>query len=348
MKVSQSEFGVYNNAPVSLFTLTNGNGMEVKVSNYGATITSITVPTATGEREQLVCGFDTFENYFSNEYIENAPYFGCTVGRYSSQIKNAVFVLDRNVYELAKNCGENNLHGGKDGFDKKMWKAEVVTADDEVTIKLSLESPAFEEGFPGNVVVFVFISLLKDNVVRVRYSADTDADTPLSLTNHTYFNLSGFKSDIQNHTVSIKASHKLFMDDTGAATGDIENLDNRVDDLRKPKEIGEVQQTMSDGFEHYYIFDKKDGLIEKVAHFNCEESNRSLEIYTSEPGMLFYTGKYTSDALSRESGEQFGKYRAFCCETHRYPNGPNIEKSPRSITKSSEQYESETIFKFSF
>jgi aldose 1-epimerase len=344
MKVSQTEFGIHNNTPVTLFTLSNDNGMEVKITNYGATITSITVPTASGERDQLVCGFDTFENYFSKEYIKNAPYFGCTVGRYSSQIKDATFVLNAKVYELAKNCGENNLHGGKEGFDKKIWKAEITNA----SIKFSRVSAAFEEGFPGNVTICIFFSLSDNNELSVRYSATTDADTPLSLTNHTYFNLSGFRSDIQNHTVNIKAGHKLSMDETGAATGDIENLDSKVDDLRETKTIKSVHEAMNDGFEHYYVFDKNNFELEKVADFTCDETNRSLEIFTSEPGMLLYTGKYTSDTLQRESGEQYGKYRAFCCETHRYPNGPNILNSPKSITKSSEHYESETVFKFSF
>ncbi|MGM8362075.1 aldose epimerase family protein [Flavobacterium sp. ARAG 55.4] len=348
MHTTQSDFATYNNKAIELFTLTNDNGMTVKIMNYGATITSITIPTGDGKREELVCGFEKFDNYFSENYTSNAPYFGSIVGRYSSQIKDAKFNLNGKEYKLAANCGNNNLHGGNIGFDKKIWEAEAIGSNEAAVVKMSLLSNHLEEGFPGNVVVQVWFSLNNANELSIKYQANSDADTPLSLTNHTYFNLSGFADSIENHSVQIKASKKLAMDETGAATGEIINLDGQVDDLRKPQLIKEIHNKMHDGFEHYYIFDKNNFELEKVAEINCNENGRKLEISSSEPGMLFYTGKYTSDTIVRETGEQYGKFRAFCCETHRYPNGINMTEAPRCITNAGDTFESETIYKLTF
>ncbi|WP_163399659.1 aldose epimerase family protein [Flavobacterium fluviatile] len=348
MEVTKSKFGTHHNKEVSQYTLSNDNGMVVKIMDFGATITSITVPNSDGSRDELVCGFEKFESYFSEEYKNNAPYFGSIVGRYSSQIKDSKFTLNGKEYLLTANCGNNNLHGGAVGFDKKMWESEIQMNGDKVGVKMSLLSTDLEEGFPGNVKVFCFYSLDNDNVLSVRYLASTDADTPLSLTNHAYFNLSGFTNSIENHTVTVAAAKKLEIDHTGAATGKVVDLEGQVDDLRFTQKIADLHAKMKDGFEHYFIFDKNNFELEQVAEFQCAEKNRSLTVFTAEPGMLFYTGKYTSDALQRETGEKYGKYRGFCCETHRYPNGMNISNSPKSITKKDEDFQSETIFKFSF
>ncbi|WP_366182515.1 aldose epimerase family protein [Flavobacterium ovatum] len=348
MQATKSNFATHNNQEIDLFTLTNDNGMTVKIMNYGATITSISVPNQDGTRDELVCGFENFDNYFSESYTSNAPYFGSIVGRYSSQIKNSKFSLNGKEYALAANCGANNLHGGVVGYDKKIWHAETIQTEAASVVKMSLLSNHLEEGFPGNVVVQVWFSLNNANELSIKYQANSDADTPLSLTNHTYFNLSGFSDSIESHSVQVHAGKKLAMDDTGAATGEIVNLDGQQDDLRTTQTIKEVHTKMNDGFEHYYIFDKNNFELEKVAEINCPSNGRKLEISSSEPGMLFYTGKYTSDAIVRETGEKFGKYRAFCCETHRYPNGINMENAPNCITKAGETFESETVFKLSF
>ncbi|MCW2121220.1 aldose epimerase family protein [Flavobacterium sp. 7A] len=348
MQATKSNFATHNNQEIDLFTLTNDNGMTVKIMNYGSTITSITVPNQDGTRDELVCGFENFDNYFSKDYAANAPYFGSIVGRYSSQIKDAKFTLNGKQYELAPNCGDNNLHGGVLGFDKKIWTVETSNLKDATGVKMSLISNHLEEGFPGNVVIQVSFSLNNANELSIKYQANPDADTPLSLTNHTYFNLSGFADSIEHHSVQVQAGKKLSMDDTGAATGEIVNLDGQKDDLRTTQTIKDVHIKMNDGFEHYYIFDKNNFELEKVAEINCPANGRKLEISSSEPGMLFYTGKYTSDAIVRETGEQFGKFRAFCCETHRYPNGINMENAPKCITKAGETFESETVFKLSF
>ena len=345
MNFTKSNFGTLDGQQVSLYTLKNEHGMEVKISDYGATITSIKMPNQEGILEEITCGFDTFESYFSAAYQANAPYFGGTVGRYTSQIKDATFTLHGKVYQLAKNVGNNNLHGGKVGFDKRMWAAALIEAEDQVKLEMTLLSQDMEEGFPGNVTVRVTFLLNNDNELAINYYATSDQDTPFSITNHTYFNLSGFSTSIENHSVQVLADKRQVWDDSGAATGELISVVGAPDDLRNIQTIQAVHEAMGDGFEHYYIFDKKGFQLEKVAEINCQESGRTLEVITTEPGMLFYTGKYTSDHLKRESGEVYGKYRGFCCETHRYPNGPNIE-SPQSILKAGEAFVSTTIFRF--
>lgn len=346
MSVTKTSFGNYNDVDIQQFTLSNDNGMAVKITNYGATITSLKVPVD-GELREVACGFDALSGYFSEDYKNNAPYFGCTVGRYCSQIKDSKFTLNDKTYSLADNCGPNNLHGGAVGFDKKIWDAEVITIQGaSAALKMRLKSKDLEEGFPGNVDVSVVFSINNANELHINYEATPDADTPLSLTNHTYFNLSGFSESIENHKAQVNTNKRLETDETGAATGVILTLNNKADDLRQPKRIADVHQAMGDGFEHFYVFDNPNANLIQTAVITNSVGDLSLEVYSTEPSMLLYTGKYTSNDLKREDGTQFGKYRGFCCETHRYPNGPNIKNSPGSITKAGETFTSTTIFKF--
>jgi len=347
MSYTKSNFGQYEGNVVELFTLSNDNGIKVKITNYGATITSIKVPDKDGHIEEIACGFDSFEGYFSEAYQANAPYFGGTVGRYTSQIKDAKFTLHEVEYQLEKNVGNNNLHGGKVGFDKRMWEGKFIEAEGFTKLEMTLLSADMEEGFPGNVSVKVTFSLNNNNELKIDYQASSDQDTPFSITNHSYFNLSGFRSSIENHLVQIQADKRQEWDETGAATGTIISVEAAPDDLRTSKTIKSVQAEMGDGFEHYYVFDEKGFNLAEVAEIKCLESGRSMKVATSEPGMLFYTGKYTADNLQRESGENYGKYMGFCFETHRYPNGPNID-SPKSILKAGELFSSTTIFSFNW
>ena len=347
MKTTQTDFGVLDGETIHQYTLENDNGLTVKISNYGATITSILLPQKEGNTEEIVCGFDSFNGYFSDAYKANAPYFGGTVGRYCSQIKDAKFSLNGKEYELAKIVGENNLHGGKVGFDKKVWQVNSFS-NDAARIEMELKSEHLEEGFPGNVTVKVTFSLTDDNELKIEYRAISDQDTPFTITNHTYFNLSGFSENIEGHSVMVNSDRKQVWDETGAATGENVSVDGKADDLRSEKTIKEVHDAMGDGFEHFYLFEDKGFKLDKVAEIKEPKSGRSMEVFTSEPGMLLYTGKYTSDELKRESGLQYGKYRGFCCETHRYPNGMNIPDAPKSILRAGESYDSTTIFKFNW
>lgn len=342
MRIETVSFGNYQGEDVKVFSLKNENGMEVKITNYGATVTSLLVPNKKGEIQNIACGFDTLDGYFDEKYVANSPYFGGTIGRYCSQIKNAKFTLNGKEYALAPNCGDNNLHGGTVGFDKRIWGVKEL----ENSLEMSLYSKDLEEGFPGNVAVSVIFTLTANNELKIDYKATPDQDTPLSLTNHTYFNLDAFSNTVENHIAKVHTDKRQAMDATGAGTGEIVNVAGAADDLRDGKIIGDVHTSLNDGFEHFYVFDNSDFNLQEVAKISSENSGRSLTVFSTEPCMLLYTGKYTSDEIKRENGEQYGKYRGFCCETHRYQNGPNIENSPKSITKAGEEFKSTTVFKF--
>lgn len=347
MKIAKLPFGKIEGHEIDQYILSNDK-MNMKVINYGATITSIEVPDKDGNLLSIACGFDRLEDYFSEEYKANAPYFGSTVGRYCSQIKDARFELQGTTYKLADNCGPNNLHGGITGFDKKIWNAVPFEADNTVGVTFTLISKDLEEGFPGNVKAEVQMILTKDNEIVLNYSATTDKATPLSMTNHTYFNLSGFTRSVEDFTVKVNTNDLLELDETGAATGAVVDVSGTIEDLRNGKEIRKVHAELGVGFEHFYVFDNPDLELNEVAEIKDLASGIRLEVRSTEPCMLFYTSKYTSDDLQRNAKEQYGKYRGFCCETHRWQNGPNIEGAPGVVTTPEHPFQSKTIFKLNF
>jgi aldose 1-epimerase len=339
----KTSFGKLNNEEIHLYTLSNKNGMEVKVTNYGATITSITVPSSTG-RDELVAGFDSIEGYQSEAYKANAPYFGCTVGRVASIIKDSSFTLHGEKYKLAANAGSDQLHGGPNAFDKKLWNVNQKDGNIEMTIF----SPDGENGFPGNVNIKVTFSLDNSNALSIKYEGTTDKDTPISLTNHSYFNLNGFQDTIAKHKVQIAASKALETDADFAPIGKIHAVEGTAGDLRKATFLSKAFAKSDSGILQYYVFDDKKSDLKQVASVEDQLTGRRMSVWTTEPGMLLYTGFFTSDELKRENGLQYGSLRAFCCETSRCPNGVNDDKLPGTITKGGEIFESETVFKFSF
>lgn len=342
MLTTNNEFGIYQNQQVALYTLENKNGMKVKITNYGATITSISVLNTEGQRQELACGFDNFDGYFGEDYKANAPYFGCTVGRFASRIKDGEFHIDEQEYTVAVNNGSNHLHGGLVGFDKKVWQAK---SNDNESVTMSLTSPHMEEGYPGEVKIRATFRLTEENEIIIQYEATTDRTTPLSLTNHTYFNLSGFEQTIENHIAQVDAAEFLQPDETNVPVGEVVKVEGTVADLRAGLKLGDSLAQMETGFEHYYTFGKTVNELKKVANFKDPQSDRILEIKTTEPGALFYTGYFTSDKLQRENGDQYGRYRAFCFETSRYPNGPNLTNQGGAVTQAGETYQSTTVFK---
>lgn len=347
-KFEQFDFGVFESQSVEQYVLSNDNGMTVKVASYGATITSISVPNKDGGVKEIAAGFDTLEGYFSEDYRANAPYFGCTVGRFASRIKDGKFSINGEAYTLACNDGSNHLHGGLKGLDKRVWTLKKAWQSEHKSgIALSIQSPDMEEGFPGNITVTVYITLSNENEIVFEYEAETDKTTPLSFTNHTYFNLSGFKNTIENHKARIIADSFLAPDETNVPVGEIAEVKGTVADLNEGKVLKEAFSELETGFEHYYAFDKKTEL-RKVAEFSDTDSGTTLEVATTEPGALFYTGYFTSDKLKRENGDQFGRYRALCFETHKYPNGPNIEGAPDALTHPDEAFKSTTIYRLSW
>jgi aldose 1-epimerase len=321
--------------------------MIVKITNYGGIVTSMVVPDQNGKAEDIVCGFDTLDGYFSDAYSANSPYFGCLVGRYAARVKDGKFSIGGTDYQVHTNDGPNHLHGGVKAFDKRVWAAEVLEDAEAVGLKLSLKSPDGDGGYPGNLEVTVTYRLNNNNEFSIEYSAVTDKATPLSLTNHTYFNLNAFEGKILDHQASIASDKFLVPDASNVPVGEEQLVAGTVWDYNQAKPIGDVFTESEMGFETYYVFSKALGSFAKVAEFSDASSGRKLEVSTSEPGMLFYTGFYTSDELQRESGAKFGQFKGFCCETSRYPNGPNIAGAPDSVLQPGVTYQSRTVFKLS-
>ncbi len=346
MDIQQEPFGEFEGQAVARISLQNDNGVTVRVITYGGTVTSILVPDQEGNASDIVCGFDTLEGYFS-VYKANSPYFGCLVGRYAARIKDGKFSLDGQDHQLATNDGPNHLHGGIKGFDKRVWEVQQTEQQDEyVSLTLSLQSADGEESFPGTLDVSVEYRLTNDNELQIHYNAKSDKATPVSLTNHTYFNLNGFKSNILDHRFQLDSDRYLVPDDSNVPVGQEASVAGTAADFNSEKRIGDAFDELPMGFEHYYVFKKPDGELQKVARVVDPDSGRSLEVWSTEPGTLFYTGRYTSDNLARENGDQFGQFRAFCVETSKFPNGPNLDQSPRSVLKPGETYRDTTIYRF--
>ena len=228
-----------------------------------------------------------------------------------------------------------------------MWNATTYETDAGVGIRLSLTSPDGDEGYPGNLEVEVDYCLTHDNALLINYKGKSDQDTPLSLTNHSYFNLTGFKSDIKDHELKLAASEFLLPDDTNVPVGHVASVGS-ITDFTAQRSLRSAFNDLENGFEHYYVFDDQSHTLREVACVYEPTSGRKMVVKTTEPGTLFYTGFYTSDALKRSENVRFGQFRALCLETSKYPNGPNISGSPRSVTAAGETYRETTEFQFSW
>ncbi len=343
MSIEKSQFGALpTGEAVTKYTLKNEAGMELQVMDYGATVTSILIPNADGTKDNIVCGFNSVEGYFTPEYMANAPFFGSTVGRYCSIITEAQY----EDVKLTANNGTHNLHGGVVGFDKRMWTLKS-SCDSSVTFALVSEDG--DQGYPGEVEAEVTMSLSADNCITYSYKATSTKRTAFAMTNHSYYNLSGFRESIESHTIQIDSTTRIPLCIEGTFEGVQVSTAGQVDDLTTPKVVGDVHAAMGTGFEHYMLY--AGGLTKeprKVGEFAYPAMGRKVEIFTTEHGGLFYTGMYTSDELQRESGEKFGKYRGLCLETHRIPNGPNLAGAPDVMLEPGQTFESATSFKFSF
>ncbi|MEQ8837557.1 MAG: aldose epimerase family protein, partial [Lacipirellulaceae bacterium] len=266
MNISKAPFGDHNGTPVELYTLENDNGITVKITTYGGTVTSLVAPDKNGNRGDIACGFDTLAGYFSDDYKANSPYFGCLVGRYAARIKDGKFTVDGQEHQVATNDGPNHLHGGIVGFDKVVWNADDArTEDNAAVLVLSRTSPDGEESFPGNLEVTVEYRLNNDNELRIFYSAKTDKATPVSLTNHTYFNLNSFQDKILDHHLKLNSDRYLVPDETNVPVGEEAKVAGTVCDFNTAKRIGDAFEELPMGFEHFYAFDNPSGELQKIA-----------------------------------------------------------------------------------
>lgn len=349
MKIKKRPFGMVDGKPVDLFVLENSNHLEMKVTNYGGIVVSLVVPDRDGNMDDIVLGYNQLE-----AYVKHNPYFGAIIGRYGNRIGNAQFTLEGQKYTLAKNDGENNLHGGIKGFDKVVWDAKPVMDDDYVGLILKYLSKDGEEGFPGNLDVTVKYILNNDNEFRIDYRATTDKTTIVNLTNHSYFNLAGEGSgDILGHEVVINAERFTPVDETLIPTGELAPVEGTPMDFRIPTAIGAridadyEQLKIGKGYDHNFVLNKdQEGAMTLAATAYEPASGRFMEVFTTEPGMQFYTGNFLNGMIGK-SGKPYNFRNAFCFETQHFPDSPNKPEFPSVVLRPGEEYKTTTIYKFS-
>jgi len=320
--------------------LTNTKGTYVKVYNYGTIISKFVVTNKQGEKQDIVLGFDDFDQYLSEGYQENYPYLGAVIGRYANRIKDGRFNLEGLDYQLAKNTGYDCLHGGKTGFDSRVWEV-LSTIDPSVTMRYV--SPAAEEGFPGNLVVELTFKLTDEDELILDYKATTDAVTPINLTHHSYFNLSPDGGSIIHHHHRMPASYYLEQDDTYCVTGKLIPVAGTHHDFLAGKPIGENWDTEL-GYDQTYVLDKAYGELTLASETTEAASGLKLTVYTTEPVAHFYTAKYL-DVKNGKGGAHYEPFGAFCVETQHAPNSVNVPSLPSTILKPGERYQQTTIYK---
>ena len=343
--IMTTDWGETDGKKVSLYTLTNKNGVQVKITNYGGIVTSWITPDKNGAKSDIVLGFDSLQGYLSKP-----PYFGAIIGRYGNRIGKAQFKLDGNTYKLAANNGVNSLHGGEKGFDKVVWDA--TASSDNTSLTLNYLSKDGEEGFPGNLKVTVTYTLTDDDELLIQYDAETDKATPVNLTNHSYFNLTGDVSNtILNHTVWIDADKFTPVDNTLIPTGELKPVKGTPFDFTTPHRIGEriesVPGAAPGGYDHNFVLNNQGNSLKLVAYVTDSVSGRKLEVFTTEPGLQFYTGNFLNGSIISRDGKAINKNSAFCLETQHYPDSPNKPDFPSVILKPGDKYHTETKYKVS-
>lgn len=340
--ITSSDWGAAEGMQVHLFTLTNKKRTQVKISDYGGTITSWIVPDKKGNSSSIVLGFDSLSGY-----LAKPPYFGATVGRYGNRIANGKFKIGNDTYTLATNNGKNALHGGLKGFDKVVWEASPAV-DSVASLTLNYTSKDGEEGYPGNLKVSVKFSLSNDDELTIEYNAETDKPTPVNLTNHSYFNLTGeVNNNILDHVLKITADHYTPVDSTLIPTGEIKSVKGTAFDFTKPQKIGARINEVPGGYDHNFVLNRKDNSLQMVASLSDSVSGRELEVFTTEPGLQFYSGNFLNGSIKTDEGKPINKYAALCLETQHFPDSPNEPSFPSTILKPEEKYHSITKYKVS-
>ena len=348
VSVTQAPFGILpDGQQVTAFTLTNRQGMQVKVLDFGAIISEIHVPDRDGTFADVVLGFDRLE-----PYLHNSAFLGAVIGRYGNRIAEGRFSLDGKEYQLAMNNPPNHLHGGNQGYHQVMWQAAPFTKDDAVGITFTRSSPDGEDGYPGKLDVTLTYALDNDNALSLRYHAVTDQATPVNLTNHSYFNLAG-QGTILGHVLSVNADRYLPVDAGSIPTGELADVTGTPFDLRQPTVIGDSialpheQLRIGRGFDHNFVLNQptEQGLT-LAATVREPQSGRVMQVYTQEPGIQFYSGNFLDGSQHGKQGAN--SYRgALCLETQHFPDSPNQAHFPNTILRPGEEYRTETVYRFS-
>ena len=334
---------------MDIYTLKNSKGAEVRISNYGAIVQALYMPDRNGNFEDIVLGYDSLD-----PYIKNNPYFGAIVGRFGNRISKGKYTLDGKSYQLTINNGQNSLHGGKNGFDKKVWDAKEVKSKLGAALKLTYISPDGEEGYPSNLTLSVLYTLTNKNELKIEYYAATDMPTILNPTHHSYFNLSGNpENTILNNIIKINAGKFTPIDSEFIPTGELRSVVNTPMDFRKPTAIGsrinkdDEQLKNGKGYDHNFVLINYNGKVRKAASLFDPLSGRYMEVYTDQPGLQFYSGNFLNGTIIGKRGITYNYRCGVCLEAQHFPDSPNEIKFPTVVLRPGEEYHQTTIYKFS-
>ena len=349
-KLKKESFGkLPDGTPVDVYTLTNKNGVEAKITNYGATLTSIKAPDRTGKMDDVVLGYDSIDGYLAKN-----PHLGAIAGRYANRIANGEFKLDGKTYTLAKNNGPNHLHGGPNGFYKQIWTASDASGKDGQAVSFKYLSKDGEENYPGNLTAIVTYTLTDKNELKIDYQATTDKDTVLNLTNHAYFNLAGAGSgDVLGHELKINSKETTVVDKTLIPTGKMAPVAGTPFDFSKLTAIGarindkNEQLEIGQGYDHNFVLATGGSLAAQAVEVYEPTTGRVMEVFTDQPGVQLYTANHLDGTIVGKAGKTYNKRGGFCLETQHYPDSPNKPNFPTTTLKPGEKFHSTTIFKFS-
>jgi aldose 1-epimerase len=349
MTIEQEPFGTTpDGTSVELFTLTNAHGLQVQITTYGGAVVSLLLPDREGKLGDVALGFETLA-----EYVEKSPYFGCIAGRYANRIARGKFTLDGVAYTLAQNEGVNHLHGGERGFDKAVWRAQEKSAPDGAGLVLAYLSADGEEGYPGNLAVQVTYTLTDDDELRIDYTAATDEPTIVNLTNHTYFNLAdGGAGDVLGHELMIDADAFIPVDETQIPTGELRPVASTPMDFRELTPIGaridqdDEQLRRGLGYDHNWVLNNSNGTLALAARVQEPVTGRAMAVYTTEPGIQFYSGNFLDGTVTGKGGNVYRKRHGLCLETQHFPDSPNHPHFPSTVLRPGETYQTTTVYAF--
>src|SRR5262245_1299566 len=335
--------------PVEVFTVRNSKRMAVRIVSYGATVVSIEVPDRDGKSADVVLGFDDLDRY-----LVKHPHFGGVVGRYGNRIANGRFRLGEVETTLARNNGENHLHGGARGFDRHPWKGKGARTSAGPAVELTYLSKDGEEGYPGNLTAKVTYTLTEANELRLDYEATTDKETVVNLTNHSYFNLAGPSSgDILGHVVTLHAARFTPVRAGLIPTGELRAVEGTPFDFRTPTAVGaridtkDEQLALAGGYDHNFVVDGAIGVLRPAARVMEAGSGRAMEVLTTEPGVQFYSGNNLDGTVKGKAGKVYARRAGLCFETQHFPDSPNQPQFPSTTLRPGERYKSTTVFRFS-
>lgn len=346
--VKKEDFGKADGQSVALYTLTNRNGVEAKITPYGGIVVTLKVPDRNGKLGDIVLGFDNLDSYLKG----NDPYLGALIGRYGNRIGNGRFTLNGVEYKLATNNGPNHLHGGIKGFDKVVWNAQPAKTRNGAKLTLTYRSRDGEEGYPGNLSVRVVYTLTNNNELKIDYSATTDKDTVVNLTHHSYFNLAGQgNGDILNHQLMINADRFTPVDSTLIPTGELRGVKGTPFDFKQSTAIGarinqeDEQLKFGKGYDHNFVLNGRTGILRHAAKVTETSTGRVMEVWTTEPGLQFYSGNFLDGKMGKE-GKSYQIRYGLCLETQHFPDSPNKPDFPATVLRKGRIYRTTTIYKF--